>query len=53
MMMTDRAHLQEEINQLINEIDNIADSTTFNDIQLLDGSKLMLHSKSVQLDTND
>lgn len=31
----DRAHLQQEVSQLLDEIDNIANSTTFNGIQLL------------------
>lgn len=35
---TDRAKLQLEVDQLIEEIDNIADTTEFNGIKLLDGS---------------
>lgn len=48
----DRAHLQEEIKQLINEIDNIADSTTFNGIQLLDGSETDVTFQIGATDTN-
>ncbi len=35
---TDRANLQKEVTQLLAEIDNIANNTNFNGIQLLDGS---------------
>ena len=35
---TDRAQMQKEVNQLLQEIDRIADSSNFNGINLLDGS---------------
>ena len=35
---TDRAQLQKEVDQLLTEIDRIADSSNFNGIKLLDGS---------------
>ena len=35
---TDRAQMQKEVNQLLSEIDRIADSSNFNGINLLDGS---------------
>ncbi len=35
---TDRAQMQKEVNQLLEEIDRIADSSNFNGINLLDGS---------------
>ena len=35
---TDRAQLQKEVQQLLDEIDRIADSSNFNGIKLLDGS---------------
>ncbi len=35
-----RANLQSELDALLEEIDRIADSTNFNDIQLLDGTSL-------------
>ena len=34
----DRANLQKEVNQLLSEIDRIADSSNFNGIKLLDGT---------------
>ena len=36
--LTDRKEIQKEINQLLDEIDRIADKTTFNTQKLLDGS---------------
>lgn len=36
---TDRAYLQKEVTQLLEEINNIADTTKFNGIKLLDGSR--------------
>lgn len=36
---SDRASLQEEVNQLVSEIDRIADTTTFNGTKVLNGSK--------------
>lgn len=36
--LTDRKEIQKEINQLLDEIDRIADKTTFNTQELLDGS---------------
>ena len=35
---TDRAQMQKEVNQLLSEIDRIADSSNFNGINLLDGT---------------
>ena len=35
---TDRAQMQKEVNQLLEEIDRIADSSNFNGINLLDGT---------------
>ena len=35
---TDRANLQKEVDQLLDEIDRIADSSNFNGIKLLDGT---------------
>ncbi|MDD3764944.1 MAG: flagellin [Nevskiales bacterium] len=35
---TDRAALQTEVSQLLNEIDRVADQTNFNGVKLLDGS---------------
>ena len=35
---SDRAALQTEVNQLVAEIDRVADNTSFNDVKLLDGS---------------
>ncbi len=35
---TDRAQMQKEVNQLLSEINRIADSSNFNGIKLLDGS---------------
>lgn len=35
---TDRAQMQKEVNQLLDEIDRIADSSNFNGIKLLDGT---------------
>lgn len=35
---TDRAALQTEVTQLLNEIDRVADQTAFNSVKLLDGS---------------
>lgn len=41
---SDRAALQAELNQLVQEVDGVSKSTTFNGVQLLDGS-----SKNVSL----
>lgn len=38
MTSQDRKYLQQEITQLVDEIDHIADRTTFNEIELLKGS---------------
>ncbi len=35
---SDRAALQTEVNQLVAEIDRVADNTSFNDVKLLDGT---------------
>ncbi|MCX5985482.1 MAG: flagellin [Chloroflexi bacterium] len=35
---SDRVHIQDEVNQLLSEVDRIANSTQFNKINLLDGS---------------
>ena len=35
---SDRVHIQDEVNQLLSEVDRIANSTQFNQINLLDGS---------------
>jgi len=43
---TNRKNLQSEMTQLVGQVDNIAKTTTFNGIKLLDGS-----AKSVQLQT--
>ena len=39
MSATDRGNIQTEINQLISEVNNIANNTQFNGLNLLDGSK--------------
>ena len=45
---TDRYQLQKELNQLLDEIDRIADSSNFNGINLLDGS-LGMNTKAFEL----
>ena len=46
---TDRTALQAEVNQLLSEVDRIATTTTFNDVQLLDGT---FTSKEFQVGSN-
>ncbi len=47
---TDRANLQKEVSQLLDEINRIADSSNFNGINLLDGS--MAVSEAVEASSN-
>jgi flagellin len=49
---TDRAQMQKEVNQLLEEIDRIADSSNFNGINLLDGS-LGLNTDAFSISAGD
>ena len=49
---TDRYQMQKEVDQLLSEINRIADSSNFNGIKLLDG-KLGLNTDAFKLDTVD
>ena len=48
----DRANLQKEVNQLLSEINRIADSSNFNGIKLLDG-KLGLNERTFSIGSAD
>ncbi len=49
---TDRAQMQKEVNQLLDEIDRIADSSNFNGINLLDGT-LGLNTDTFKISSGD
>ena len=49
---TDRAQMQKEVNQLLEEIDRIADSSNFNGINLLDGT-LGLNTDAFEISAGD
>ena len=49
---TDRAQMQKEVNQLLSEIDRIADSSNFNGINLLDGT-LGLNTDAFSISAGD
>ncbi len=52
LSVSDRGHIQDEIDSLVEEIDRIAKQTEFNNQKLIDGSKAGWVSRTVQFTAN-